>query len=98
MEGKNLMEIRKLEITGMLMYAAAFGWYGYANLSYGIGAPHQPIVFPILSEGIVITLVVACLVRALALSSQITALAVTRVHRVKQIKERIREELSDKDS
>jgi hypothetical protein len=98
MEQKNLLSIRKLEIVGMWMYAVAFAWYGYANVTVGLSLARRPAVYTALTEAIVVVLAMACIIRALALSSQVTALSVTRVHRVRQIKDVVRELLNDGDA
>lgn len=94
MESKNLLAVRKLEITGLSMYAAAFAFYSYSNLSVGLNSG-LPIIYPIINEIILTALVGSCLVRALSLASPITALSVTRVNRVKQIKAQLKEALKE---
>jgi len=94
MESRNLLAVRKLEIAGLLLYALAFGYYSYSNLSVGLASP-LPVIYPIITEAILIVLVLACVTRALSLASPVTALAVARVNRVKQIKEQLRETLNE---
>ena len=95
LENHNLLAVRKLEITGLWLYAAAFSYYVYGNISVGLENAAQPIVFPILSAIVISVLVCACVVRAISLASPITALSVTRVNRVKQIQGQLKETLNE---
>ena len=83
---QNAFQVRRLEITGLLIYAVAFGFYAYTTLARGLNTPGIPDVYPILSEVILVSAVLACLLRALSLISPITALAVSRAQRIKMIK------------
>jgi hypothetical protein len=94
LDNHNLLEVRKFEITGLWLYAVAFGWYGYTNLSVGLSAG-GPVVYPILSEVIIIVIVLACVVRAITLASPITALSVSRVNRVRQIQGQLKSTLDE---
>jgi hypothetical protein len=84
------LQVRRLEMSGLLVYAVGFGFYGYTNLAVGLGRPGVPAVYPILSEFIVLSIVVTCGIRALTLSNPITALSVTRTQRIKLIKEELK--------
>lgn len=97
MQNHNLLAVRKLEIVGMWLYATAFGWYVYSNISVGVQLP-QPIIFTVLPAVVISFLVLACVVRAISLASPITALSVTRVNRVKQIQSQLRVELQKENS
>jgi hypothetical protein len=94
MESHNLLAVRKLEITGLWLYAVAFSYYVYGNISVGLSAP-QPLVFTILPATVISILVCACVVRAISLASPITALSVTRVNRVKQIQAQLEQTLHE---
>jgi hypothetical protein len=90
----NLLAIRKLEITGLWLYAALFSYYCYATLAVGLSLP-EPAIYPILSSIAVMVLILACVIRAISLASSITTLAIARVSRVKQIKEQLRDALKE---
>lgn len=83
---QNAFNIRRMEVAGLLIYSAAFGFYAYMNLARGLNTPGIPDVYPILSEVVLVSAVLACLLRALSLISPITALAVSRAQRIKMIK------------
>lgn len=94
MENKNLLAVRKLEIAGLAWYALAFGYYGYAEVAVGLSL-NLGLFDVIVTEAILAFLVGACAIRAIALASPITTLSITRVNRVKQIQEQLREALKE---
>lgn len=98
MQNHNLLAVRKLEIIGMWLYAAAFSYYVYSNISVGIDTSGQPVVFTVLPAIVISVLVLACVARAISLASPITALSVTRVNRVKVIQAQLRVELQEENS
>lgn len=97
LDNHNLLEVRKLEITGLWLYAVVFGYYVYGNLSVGLSSS-QPLVFTILPATVISMLVLACAVRAISLASPITALTVTRVNRVRLIQDQLKATLSEDSS
>lgn len=94
MEQRNLLAIRRWEIFGLWLYAVIFGYYAYETLAVGLSLP-EAAVYPILSDGAIIVLVLACVIRAVSLSSPITALSVSRINRVKQIKAQLKQTLAE---
>lgn len=88
----SLLGMRVMEITGLSIYALSFSYYLYAYFSVTI-AP-QPgsvrgVVYQVYGIVEIVSLILASLIRIVVLSSPLTALSVTRVERIKLIKEQL---------
>jgi hypothetical protein len=94
MHQDNLLSVRKMEILGLWLYTAAFGYYAYATVSVGLSLPGNP-VYTVFNEILIDTLTVLPAVRAVALASPITAMTVERIHRIKLIKDQLRQTIAE---